>query len=81
MLCPRVRKDDTDPEEIAAPTCKTYECPAYIIVHEDNELQIWRYSNHSLWISTSNSALISTLIILSEGLLGLDSSSNYYSAS
>ena len=48
MLCPRVRKDDTDPKEIAAPTCKTYECPAYIIVHEDNELEIRCYSNQMM---------------------------------
>lgn len=44
----------TDKNGVAAPTCKTYECPAYVTIHEDNGLEIRRYSNHSLWISTSD---------------------------
>jgi hypothetical protein len=43
-----------DPMELPAPSCKSYECPAYVTVHEDNELEIRRYANHTLWISTSD---------------------------
>ena len=43
--CPRVRKDDTNLEEIVTPIWKTYECPTYVTVHEDNELEIQCCSN------------------------------------
>lgn len=47
-------KHGADSMELAAPTCKFYECPAYVTVHEDNELEIRRYANHTLWVSTSD---------------------------
>lgn len=47
-------KDGTDPGEIAAPTCKSYECPLYMSVHRDKEFEIRRYTNHTLWISSSD---------------------------
>eukprot|EP00253_Pinus_taeda_P013428 PITA_13428 len=46
--------DGTDPVEIAAPTCKSYECPLYMSVHKDEEFEIRHYSNHTLWISSSD---------------------------
>jgi hypothetical protein len=47
-------KDGADQEEIAAPTCKSYECPVYMSVHKDKEFEIRRYINHTLWISSSD---------------------------
>jgi len=49
-----IHKDGANPMELAAPTCKSYECPAYVTVHEDKEFEIRRYTNHTLWISTSD---------------------------
>lgn len=51
--CFHAADSDTDPVEIAAPTCKSFECPVYMSVHKDEEFEIRRYSNHTLWISSA----------------------------